>query len=50
MKFQKKAQAAHKRVVGIRTYAGDQESAKADACLCLTGKAVVRSVIKASYK
>jgi hypothetical protein len=50
LKFQAKAKAEGKRVVGIRTIAGDQESDKADACLCLAGGFVVRSVVKAGYK
>ena len=50
MKFQNKAKAMKKRVVGVRTYAGPTESSKADACICLAGGIVVRSVIKATYK
>lgn len=50
LRFQAKAKDAGKRVVGIRTIAGDQESDKADACLCLAGGFVVRSVVKAGYK
>lgn len=50
MKFQNKAKAMNKKVVGVRTYAGGTESSKADACICLAGGVVVRSVIKASYK
>ena len=50
LKFQNKAKAMKKRVVGVRTYAGGTESTKADACICLAGGIVVRSVIKATYK
>ncbi len=50
MKFQNKAKAMKKRVVGVRTYAGATESAKGDACVCLAGGVVVRSTIKATYK
>ena len=49
LKFQAKARAAGKKVVGVRTSAGDTESAKSD-CVCLAGFTNVRSVIKASYK
>ena len=49
LKFQKTAQAEGKRVVSVRTYAGDQESTKRDECLCLAGKAVVRTTVKAVY-
>ena len=50
MKFQNKAKAMKKKVVGVRTYAGPTESSKADECICLAGGIVVRSVIKATYK
>ncbi|HXB98188.1 MAG TPA: hypothetical protein VNZ54_09055 [bacterium] len=49
LKFQKTAQAEGKRVVSVRTYAGDQESVKRDECLCLAGRAVVRTTVKAVY-
>jgi hypothetical protein len=49
LKMQAKAKSTGKKVVGIRTYAGDTESAKSD-CVCLAGAVVVRSTIKASYK
>jgi hypothetical protein len=50
IKFQHKAKASGQHIAGIRTYAGTQESSKRDECICLAGGAVVRSVIKASYK
>lgn len=50
LKFQAKAKEAGKRVVGIRTVAGTEESDSADKCLCLAGGFVVRSVVKAGYK
>ena len=50
MKFQEKAKSMKKRVVGVRTYAGNTESTSADACICLAGGIVVRSTIKATYK
>lgn len=50
LKFQSKAKAAGKKVVGVRTYAGEKgESANAN-CVCLAGGIVVRSTIKATYK
>lgn len=50
LKFQAKAKAAGKRVVGVRTFAGKEESADADKCLCLAGGFVVRTIVKAGYK
>ena len=50
IKFQHKAKEAGLRVVGVRTFAGDAESSRADQCLCLAGGFVVRSVIQAGYK
>ncbi|HTB23032.1 MAG TPA: hypothetical protein VK914_10020 [bacterium] len=49
LKFQKKALQKGERVVDVRTYAGNMESASRDRCLCLAGGIIVRSVIKASY-
>lgn len=50
LKFQRKARQSGKQVVGVRTYAGDAESSNADQCLCLAGRIVVRSAIKAGYR
>jgi hypothetical protein len=50
IKFQHKAKDAGLSVVGVRTFAGDAESSRADQCLCIAGGIVVRSVIQASYK
>lgn len=50
LKFQAKAKQQGKKVVGIRTFGGEQESAKAGECLCLAGGFVVRTVVKAGYK
>jgi hypothetical protein len=50
IKFQHKAKENGQRVVGVRTVAGDVESARADRCLCLAGGIMVRSVIKGTYK
>jgi len=49
LKFQKKAKASGKKIVGVRTYAGATESSKSDV-VCLAGGIVVRSTIKAAYK
>jgi len=50
IRFQRKAKEAGLRVVGVRTFAGDAESARRDQCLCLAGGMVVRSVIEAGYR
>ena len=49
LKFQARAKASGKKIVGVRTSAGDIESSKSD-CVCLAGFTNVRSTIKASYK
>lgn len=50
LKFQAKAKAAGKKVVGVRTYAGEKGESSNSNCVCLAGGVVVRSTIKASYK
>ncbi len=50
VKFQDKAKQAGKKVVGLRTYAGAVEGAKADELVCLAGAMVVRSRVEAGYK
>ncbi|MFO0596385.1 MAG: hypothetical protein U0228_13800 [Myxococcaceae bacterium] len=50
LKMQTKAKEAKKKVVGVRTYAGAAEGAKADELVCLAGAMVVRSTVKAGYK
>jgi hypothetical protein len=50
IKLQNKAKASNKKVVGVRTYAGATEGAKADQLVCLAGAMVVRSTVKAGYK
>lgn len=50
LKFQAKAKAAGKRVVGVRTYAGEKAESSNANCVCLAGGVVVRSTIKGSYK
>jgi hypothetical protein len=50
LKFQAKAKAANKKVVGVRTYAGEKGESSSANCVCLAGGIVVRSTIKASYK
>lgn len=50
LKFQSKAKAAGKKVVGVRTYAGEKGESSNANCVCLAGGMVVRSTIKATYK
>jgi len=50
LKFQSKAKAAGKKVVGVRTYAGEKGESSNANCVCLAGGIVVRSTIKATYK
>lgn len=50
LKFQAQAKQKNKKVVGVRTYAGSTEGAKADSLVCLAGAMVVRSTVKAGYK
>ncbi len=50
LKFQAQAKQKGKKVVGVRTYAGATEGAKADQLVCLAGAMVVRSTVKAGYK
>lgn len=50
MKLQANAKMKNKKVVGVRTYAGATEGAKADSLVCLAGAMVVRSTVKAGYK
>ena len=50
LKFQAKAKAAGKKVVGVRTYAGEKGESSSGNCVCLAGGIVVRSTIKGSYK
>lgn len=50
VKLQQKAKSMNKKVVGVRTYAGATEGAKADQLVCIAGAVVVRSTVKAGYK
>lgn len=50
LKFQNKAKAAGKKVVGVRTHAGEKAQSSDANCVCLAGGVVVRSTIKATYK
>jgi len=51
LKFQRRAlKGGDARVYGVRTVAGDIESAKPAQCLCLAGGIVVRSVIKGTVE
>lgn len=50
LKFQAQAKQKNKKVVGVRTFAGSTEGAKADSLVCLAGAMVVRSTVKAGYK
>lgn len=50
LKFQNKAKASGKKVVGVRTYAGEKGESSNANCVCLAGGMVVRSTIKATYK
>ena len=50
LKFQSKAKASGKKVVGVRTGAGDKTESSNINCVCLAGGMVVRSTIKATYK
>ncbi|MGV3624772.1 MAG: hypothetical protein ACO1OB_28390 [Archangium sp.] len=50
LKFQAQAKQKNKKVVGLRTYAGATEGAKATELVCLAGAMVVRSTVKAGYK
>ena len=50
LKFQSKAKASGKKVVGVRTFAGDKSESANINCVCLAGGMVVRSTIKATYK
>jgi hypothetical protein len=50
VKIQQKAKSMNKKVVGVRTYAGATEGAKADQLVCLAGAMVVRSTVKVGYK
>ena len=50
LKFQNKAKASGRKVVGVRTYAGEKGESSNANCVCLAGGMVVRSTIKATYK
>lgn len=50
VKLQQKAKSMNKKVVGVRTYAGATEGAKADQLVCIAGAMIVRSTVKAGYK
>lgn len=50
LKFQGQAKQKNKKVVGVRTYAGATEGAKADSLVCLAGAMVVKSTVKGGYK
>ena len=45
LKFQAKAKASGKKVVGVRTYAGEKGESSNGNCVCLAGGIVVRSTI-----
>ncbi|MBL8915894.1 MAG: hypothetical protein JNM17_34665 [Archangium sp.] len=50
VKMQQKAKSMGKKVVGVRTYAGATEGAKADQLVCIAGAMIVRSTVKGGYK